>query len=587
MSDSLPDRLLLMGILAVCATALAPTHAFASPPAAVRVASADADISGDYAQTDTVTSTGDVYHVSLTLTQGASGDLTGTGIAHNSLGDHAYTVTGQVSGSSITYKRSDKDSSYIADFTGTVSGDTLSGTWTDSNGLSGTWIATRGPRGPNVTIDWTMPERLTDAIQERWTRRGWYGLPSWKYINPTSWEVNLFLTREGKPACPPGVAYRWRVIGEGIDESLPDSGCKVRTTVPKLGRYRVTATEVSGGTAPGTVIENDNVVVRDWLIVGLGDSNGSGEGNPPFVFPQCDRSLSSYQYRTAKYIEDHDPRSSVTFLFASCSGARTDHLWKNAYAGIQPSEGPPLPPQIDQVKQRLGKRMPRKVDAVIMSIGINDLYFGSIMEFCILAHLNTYDEGCAGHWVKPVKDARGYVTEYESDDANHQGRARYTATLLYQTNTRVQALPGKFAAVSSHLAAINPSHVFLTQYPAIAHDFSGKLCTAGEGAFPAFSQSTWQWLSNVGDALNNAVLASAAAYGWTGVTGIPEGFFRHGYCAGTQSYFRSLRQALPKNKDGTFHPNPRGHAVSYQETKASVCEALYGNQNCDGLPPAP
>ena len=47
-------------------------------------------------------------------------------------------------------------------------------------------------------------------------------------------------------------------------------------------------------------------------MLGVGDSNGSGEGNPPFFFPQCDR------------IEDHDPRSSVTFVFTTCSGARTD-----------------------------------------------------------------------------------------------------------------------------------------------------------------------------------------------------------------------------------------------------------------------
>ena len=35
------------------------------------------------------------------------------------------------------------------------------------------------------------------------------------------------------------------------------------------------------------------VLVRDWLVLGLGDSNGSGEGIGPFYYPRCSRSTTA------------------------------------------------------------------------------------------------------------------------------------------------------------------------------------------------------------------------------------------------------------------------------------------------------
>ena len=133
--------------------------------------------------------------------------------------------------------------------------------------------------------------------------------------------------------CAHGYSFRWQVRDEGYSKMLPGQGCKMKTAVPRLGVYDVTATQMKNGKRTGYVVENHRVVVRNWLIVALGDSNGSGEGNPPFDFPQCDRSIASSQYRAAQYVEDHDPRSSVTLLWASCSGARIEHLWLSYDAG--------------------------------------------------------------------------------------------------------------------------------------------------------------------------------------------------------------------------------------------------------------
>jgi hypothetical protein len=57
-----------------------------------------------------------------------------------------------------------------------------------------------------------------------------------------------------------------------------------------LGTYGVTATKYvrqgAGYVRTSSQITH-RVVVKDSLIVGLGDSNGSGEGNPPWAFEQC------------------------------------------------------------------------------------------------------------------------------------------------------------------------------------------------------------------------------------------------------------------------------------------------------------
>jgi hypothetical protein len=128
--------------------------------------------------------------------------------------------------------------------------------------------------------------------------------------------------------------------------------------------------------------------------------------------------------------------------------------------------------------------------------------------------------------------------------------------------------------------------VFITEYPTNAYDASGKLCTAENSPFPSFSEGTWGWLAHLGRQLNNRVASAAETNGWTLVTGIADAFLRHGYCAGTQSYFRRVTEAaLNYNLAGGFHPNLSGHHVSYVRTVSGVCTALYDNPRCDGLPP--
>ena len=353
---------------------------------------------------------------------------------------------------------------------------------------------------------------------------------------------------------------------------LPGQGCKMKTAVPRLGVYDVTATQMKNGKRTGYVVENHRVVVRNWLIVALGDSNGSGEGNPPFDFPQCDRSIASSQYRAAQYVEDHDPRSSVTLLWASCSGARIEHLWLSYYEGIQSKLGPQLPPQLTQVRDLLGHR---KIDAVIMSVGINDIWFGPLMTFCTLDVVSLPCEGIA---VSEKQDPYGDGTYYPSPTSS--------TTLADATETRTLQLPSRYALLNKKLRLLHPAHVFITEYPNFADDQNGNLCTYGIGPLPHFVISTWSWLQDAGNALNQQV-DRTSLLGWTPVTGIPQDFTTHGYCS-TSSYFRPLVEGIAtENKAGAFHATPDGQGITLAHTLPALCTALYGNDACDGIAPAP
>jgi hypothetical protein len=136
--------------------------------------------------------------------------------------------------------------------------------------------------------------------------------------------------------------YRISVEGVAIDYTsvIETQTCRAQfDRIQELGTYRVTvAAQTQRGWSLPATEEIDRV---DWLVVALGDSLASGEGNPDepgqyFLPPwsdedpqntpvrcedrRCHRSARSGPAQAAEQLEERDPHSSANVLEESYAG---------------------------------------------------------------------------------------------------------------------------------------------------------------------------------------------------------------------------------------------------------------------------
>lgn len=453
---------------------------------------------------------------------------------------------------------------------------------------------------PPNGIDWQMPERLYDQVSQ-W---GSADIPLPRaVVYPKKWRVNLFLTHKKSrlERCAKADRWEWTVTPPQGAKVLrePGIGCTPHMVVSDLGTYRVRARNL----ATGDVLPRGgpkNVVVKDWLIVGMGDSNGSGEGNPPFAVPRCARGVTSYQFQTAEYIEQQDDHSSVTFVFTSCSGASVAHLYETPYRGTQPNEKFPLDPQLDQVARTIAPfkgvagepQQARKPDAVLVSIGVNDLSFGPVLETCVKAGI-VGTTPCFDFPVASRFDRKNGVYEYSISPGGTPLR-----DLVAQSQ---RLLPGRYPPLGKAmrrsatptgggLGITDMSRVFFTQYPDFSSSDSGAPCdTTTASSLPQWGPAVWGWLQEQSALLNQNVTAGARSIDAHAVQIPIELWQRHGYCA-TETWFKSVFGSITpldptgpfNDPTGPFHPNVTGHTVEAQHNSKAVCRRLLNKADCRG-----
>ena len=111
-------------------------------------------------------------------------------------------------------------------------------------------------------------------------------------------------------------------------------------------------------------------------IVALGDSYMSGEGALRYFagtdvhgHNDCRRSSSAFAYLVAHQLQRH-------LVFAACSGATAEQLWKTAQIDDPTARGPL------GGKPQLENQFPASPDLVLVTIGGNDALFGDIGKGC-------------------------------------------------------------------------------------------------------------------------------------------------------------------------------------------------------------
>ncbi len=345
----------------------------------------------------------------------------------------------------------------------------------------------------------------------------------------------------GQP-CDPKASYAWRVGGHARKFERRGKCVFAFTQFPALGAYRVSLKTTNGEERGFGEIR---IVIKDLLIVGIGDSVGSGEGNPdipagadPATWEsrRCDRSHFSFEAQTAEALEEASAKTSVTLLHLACSGATIQRGLIGEYRGINDRGGPPLGPQVTELATLAAKR---KVDALLVSIGANDVGFGPIVQFCL---------------AEPSCPNRKFPT------------ASSPKTLDDVLRERIAGLPGLYAALAAGLkdAGIAPDAVYITQYFDPTRDANGVFCDPLIGAGSSvLTQGEAKWAyERLIVPLNAAVAAAAAANGWHVVTGAQEIFRLHGYCS-SSTWIVGLIESLQNQLDlnGALHPNRHGHEL--------------------------
>lgn len=404
-----------------------------------------------------------------------------------------------------------------------------------------------------------MPERLIDDDGDG---RVDYVNSATRFAERRPFVVALQVAEEH---CLPGRSYRWTVDG-AAGEPVEVCEYELRTRAEGPHEVRLDILDASGSLLRSSA---ETVRVRDWLIVSIGDSFASGEGVPERAAPRplwqherCHRSSLAGPARVAQALEDADPLSSVTFVHLACSGATISEGLLRRYAGAERTENRYQPPQVDELLEIDGRR--RRVDAVLLSIGGNDIHFAPAARFCIFS-----GPLCQAKPV-PFDEARRPLADVVAE--------------------ALRELPGRYAKLSAALGPLN-DRVLAVEYGDATKGRDGRFCSI-LGITP--TEAEWAH-ANMIRPLNEAVRAAAGAHGWTLVDGVERAFERHGYCAGREAWITTLPRsvlrhgtAAPDVADaatrGALHPNRRGYAETARLIWAKLAPRLYAP---DAPPPEP
>jgi hypothetical protein len=353
-----------------------------------------------------------------------------------------------------------------------------------------------------------------------------------------------------------------------------------------------------GGASISVNVEGESAIstdakVKDLLIVGLGDSFASGEGNPdvPVKFDEsarfnnlyprrarddgsgnaqwldelCHRSLYSHQLRTALQIAIENTQSAVTYLGYACSGAKVDEgilgpqyyvdyvsrKQGNADSGetvARSFKGKSKDTQIRWLLREICIDDPEKqdglwvcpnghfrrnVDFLLLSIGGNDIGFSNLVG-----------------WTTLRSGASSRLAKFFGATVSPGRFADNMKEILPEAYARLAKAIEVAVPIKNDSLPFDPARIILNSYPDILEDERGNVCPSGdegddEDIYPANQTmdmfSSWlvvtpDKLSRTHDqldALHKRQQELAEDHGWSFAGRIysDRPFRGHGFCA--------------------------------------------------------
>lgn len=413
------------------------------------------------------------------------------------------------------------------------------------------------------------------------------GSLSW-YLEDTGFPVTLNACKSQ------GDTYTWTtrrgnsVVQQTQSAKLTKKTCTTTVKLPE-GLHSFTLTVRSGGTTSRqSMVAN----ISNYLLVVMGDSYASGEGNPRNVTAwinnrsasfnpywdedQCNRSVHGAPAQAALKLEKASNKTSVTLVDVSCSGATVQK-------GILGPQLRGMSSQIESVSNLIGNR---EIDAVVMSVGGNDIGFATILTACALQS-NCPLAKATAQPLSSFPNIQTGVQTLTAGLANNYASINKCFTGTSCQGAQGQKLPG--------LSLSDTGQVLLNSYPDLTRSQAGSVCS-----YLTITESDFAWaqgsilnpspanpftypttrgaqvpLDNGAGSLNGAI-ANTTQLGWKPIMGswtdTGSGPIGHGVCAGVESWFFGLT-GFSGFTSGSFHPNPLGQSelsgIIYREMVAS------------------
>lgn len=373
-----------------------------------------------------------------------------------------------------------------------------------------------------------------------------------------------------------------------------------------------------GVTQEGRPLARATIRVRDVLIVGIGDSFASGDGNPdgPIRFddrrelnyrgpppaevngyparvgdwasPQdpafqanaprwlsssCHRSLYGHHARAALQLALEDPHRAVTFASFACWGAE---IVAGLFLPIRSSELVPGLPRLSQLSavaalQCQRDRITRKdwPRAFEMGGALPDLSDLTGL-FCPPAHARRIDLLLIAGGGNDAGFSRLVANAVLSDTTSLRTISGWLGQLYTPAQARraMLTLPQRYKALNRaahtilHIPWSQADRIVLTSYPPIAlNDVTGDACIGGSDGMtvnPAFhlDQRRTRDAEQIGREIFTVMARAARSHGWTFVDAHRDLFTRHGLCAGRADRLANPADdmRMPRRVNGSWHP---------------------------------
>lgn len=347
--------------------------------------------------------------------------------------------------------------------------------------------------------------------------------PNWVRATGFLVHFNGCLTADERQKSPSATTtYLYRFTIDNVSDNGFQRHCKVGKTLAQGAHVVVLEIQDSQGASKGRFEQTVNV--KDRLIVSIGDSYGSGEGNPDiprewkivngepvvarearWVDRRCHRSATAGPAQAAIELEYADHHSSVTFFSLACSGATISTADPDTpsngsgllgpYTGAEPGDNPNppmLPPQVDELKRIIADTTvsdlpPRPIDDLVISIGGNDIQFVKLIMDCTLS-IDCYN-------IQHIRERL----------SNRRGE-----------------LPDKYDDLARALKAIPINNTYITEYPNLTLQDNGQFCGTNstwwnEPLMMEVTQPEVKWLyENLLFPMNRQIMPErAAVHGWT------------------------------------------------------------------------